>query len=508
MSHNRKRTIVVLSLAATVGVLAVATNPAVAQSVKDLIVRLQDTTPGTKQTGHLNISGTAIAGQFVGGGAGLTGVDASMLGGNAASFYRNASNINAGTLADGRLSNNVGLLTGAQTFTGAKQFTNINNSFTGNGSDLTGLNASNIAAGTVADARLSNNVGLLNGTQIFTGAKSFSNLSNSFTGNGSGLTNLAAANLTGEINDNRLSNNVGLLTGAQTFTGAKTFANFTMSTGATANTVLLGDASGKSSWGKVGNAQLAFDSNSLDKVTNNNWEITSGDLENIDGQEIKLFSSDILRVFLDPRAEGEDAGYVATYGANGNYNAALTFVVGSPNHGGIGVWDQVGDLQAVMVVNSDGDGVVSADVKNFVVPHPLDPQYDIVYTCIEGPEAAMYTRGTAQLMNGQAHISLPEHFALLASTNGMTVTLTPKSRDSLGLGYDSASPTGFSVFELGHGEGNYAFDWEIKAVRKAHEGDKPVRPWDSNLLAGPSRSQAWNARLRSFAARQSRLNSP
>lgn len=45
------------------------------------IVNLQDATPGTKQTGHANISGTMIAGQFAGGGASLTGVNADKLDG-------------------------------------------------------------------------------------------------------------------------------------------------------------------------------------------------------------------------------------------------------------------------------------------------------------------------------------------------------------------------------------------------------------------------------------------
>lgn len=44
------------------------------------IVNLQDTTPGSPQTGNTNVSGTSIAGQFEGGGAGLVGLDASNLG--------------------------------------------------------------------------------------------------------------------------------------------------------------------------------------------------------------------------------------------------------------------------------------------------------------------------------------------------------------------------------------------------------------------------------------------
>ena len=46
-------------------------------------------------------------------------------------------------------------------------------SFSGAGSGITGLNASNLASGTVADARLSANVPLLNANQTFTGATAF-----------------------------------------------------------------------------------------------------------------------------------------------------------------------------------------------------------------------------------------------------------------------------------------------------------------------------------------------
>jgi hypothetical protein len=106
----------------------------------------------------------------------------------------NASNISSGTLADGRLSANVVLLNGGQTFSALTTFgaglsvtgnTNATGdisatgavsglTISGDGSALTALNASNIASGTLADARLSTNVALLTGSQTFTGTKTFS----------------------------------------------------------------------------------------------------------------------------------------------------------------------------------------------------------------------------------------------------------------------------------------------------------------------------------------------
>lgn len=46
--------------------------------------------------------------------------------------------------------------------------------FSGSGASLTSLNATNISTGTLADARLSSNVALKNGTQTFTGVNAFS----------------------------------------------------------------------------------------------------------------------------------------------------------------------------------------------------------------------------------------------------------------------------------------------------------------------------------------------
>ncbi|MBI5384885.1 MAG: tail fiber domain-containing protein [Verrucomicrobia bacterium] len=83
--------------------------------------------------------------------------------------------LSAGRLADSVLSANVALLNNSQTVTGAKTFNSPANSFTGNGSGLTSLNASQLASGTVSDARLSATVARLNNAQTFTGVKTFRN---------------------------------------------------------------------------------------------------------------------------------------------------------------------------------------------------------------------------------------------------------------------------------------------------------------------------------------------
>jgi hypothetical protein len=129
-----------------------------------------------------------------------------------------------------------------------------------------------------------------------------------------------------------------------------------------------------------------------------------------------------------------------------------------------------------MFVDGNGRGVVMADIKNFRVPHPTRPDTDIVYACIEGPEAVVYLRGTARLVDGEAVISLPDHFTGVSSFEGMTVQVTPLSADSLGLAVVSKRPGGIEVKELHRGTGNYEFDWGLKCVRKGHEDYCVTRP--------------------------------
>jgi hypothetical protein len=139
------------------------------------------TLPSARLTGSytaaLNFSNAANV--FAGSGTGLTGL--------------NASNVASGTLADARLSTNVALLNLAQSFTAAKTFsvapafTAVGTPFTTSSTTLvTNLNADLLdgqhgafyqnagnLTGTIADARLSTNVALLNLAQTFTANKSF-----------------------------------------------------------------------------------------------------------------------------------------------------------------------------------------------------------------------------------------------------------------------------------------------------------------------------------------------
>lgn len=82
--------------------------------------------------------------------------NSSSLGGESSTFYRNASNLNAGTVSDTRLSANVPRLNAANTFTGVVTLGNPLNILAGDGSGLLALNAAAIS-GQLSGSQIADN---------------------------------------------------------------------------------------------------------------------------------------------------------------------------------------------------------------------------------------------------------------------------------------------------------------------------------------------------------------
>ena len=127
-------------------------------------------------TGSNNTANGYESGRYISGGIAPNSItdNSVYLGGNTKALANNQTNqVVIGYDATGNGSNTVTIGNSSITdnyFNGNVRGTN----FIGNGSQLTGLNATNITTGTLADARLSTNVSLKNATETLTGVKSFS----------------------------------------------------------------------------------------------------------------------------------------------------------------------------------------------------------------------------------------------------------------------------------------------------------------------------------------------
>ncbi|RMG68243.1 MAG: hypothetical protein D6722_12035 [Bacteroidetes bacterium] len=122
--------------------------------------------------------------------------------------------------------------------------------------------------------------------------------------------------------------------------------------------------------------------------------------------------------------------------------------------------------------------------------HPTQAGKEIWYASLEGPEAGAYARDTAQLVDGEATVALPEYFALVAAEAGLTVILTPLSGSPKGLAVTQKGTDRFTVVELMEGTGTYEFDWEIKAVRQGFEDYRVIRNASESRPGGSEREES------------------
>jgi hypothetical protein len=178
-------------------------------------------------------------------------------------------------------------------------------------------------------------------------------------------------------------------------------------------------------------------------------------------------------------AAGNVGGLLSTGSNGGIVSAGRGSAIGAlmamgSNGGSLSVLDKNGNVKVGLLITASNQGRIFADVKNFVVDHPLRPGLQIVYASLEGPEAAIYHRGIVGLSNGRAIIELPEHFTALASPGTLTVQLTPESLDSEGLGFRRVDASHLEVRELHHGQGTYDVHFLVHAVRHGYEDYEPV----------------------------------
>ncbi len=137
--------------------------------------------------------------------------------------------------------------------------------------------------------------------------------------------------------------------------------------------------------------------------------------------------------------------------------------------------DAAGVVQNV-VIDIDGIRCSGGKTDRFVAEHPRDPTQEISYYVQEGPEVGVYLRGRAHLAEGRARVSLPEHFGDVASPDGLTVQLTPRSAASLGVAATSLSTSEIVIEELFEGRGEYDVDYVVHGVRKGYEAYPVVQP--------------------------------
>ncbi len=166
-----------------------------------------------------------------------------------------------------------------------------------------------------------------------------------------------------------------------------------------------------------------------------------------------------VRQARSPRGLSQSGSFTILNGALVDPNLQEAEPVRVARGGGLQV---AGDLRA-------------SGIKNFAVIDPGDSDRAIYYAALEGPEAGTYYRGNARTASGEAVIELPEHFAKVTETEGMTVQLTPLGGWSR-LYVAEYSPQRLVVRDAEGGDVEFSF--LVQGVRKGYADYQVERPAD------------------------------
>jgi hypothetical protein len=168
------------------------------------------------------------------------------------------------------------------------------------------------------------------------------------------------------------------------------------------------------------------------------------------------FGDNGIRAFGNAAGGYFESNYSTGYGVEGRGQLAGSYFRDIDS----GNWCRVGYSS----YKDYGTGTPSS-VQN----HPYSKDQVIVYSAPEGDEAATYTRGTANLINGEARVPLGETFKWVTNPDiGLTAYVTPQE-DCLGLYVESVSTTELVVRELNGGASNVPFDFVVFGLRIGFE---------------------------------------
>jgi hypothetical protein len=110
--------------------------------------------------------------------------------------------------------------------------------------------------------------------------------------------------------------------------------------------------------------------------------------------------------------------------------------------------------------------------KNFIIEHPIDSSKYLVHACLEGPEAGVYYRGKAEIINNESvTIEVPNYVSTLADDFNIQITPIYKNK-IISLNVSEMISNSFSVY----GE-NSKFYWVVYGKRF----DIDVEPIKTNV---------------------------
>jgi hypothetical protein len=193
-------------------------------------------------------------------------------------------------------------------------------------------------------------------------------------------------------------------------------------------------------------------------------------------------------VWADTNYDGDDSAYyrpalMATADANiaavlvNNSNVVPGLFVYNAGSGGgsTGTVIIAQGTKGTCSFTGDGDTSCSGTLKSTVKATTADGPGRVETYAVESTENWFEDAGSAQLVNGVAHVNLEPIFGQTVNTDiEYHVFLTPND-DCKGLYATNKTASGFEVHELGGGRSSIPFEYRIMAKRLGHEKERLAR---------------------------------
>jgi hypothetical protein len=123
--------------------------------------------------------------------------------------------------------------------------------------------------------------------------------------------------------------------------------------------------------------------------------------------------------------------------------------------------------------------------KTFVIDHPIKEDHYLIHACMEGPEAGVYYRGKAIVLNRFVTVTLPDYVDYLASD--FTVHVTHEMDETEELIQVSATQVSNNQFRI-YASAPCTANWLVVGNRK--NTAFPIEPPKNNITVngeGPYR---------------------
>jgi hypothetical protein len=217
------------------------------------------------------------------------------------------------------------------------------------------------------------------------------------------------------------------------------------------------------------------------------------------GGQLEVFGqNETPNVFIGCTNEDTNAGGVFTRNRNDGDLVRISHLIDYPFNGGVEIYGAAGpkgtfyvapngksQLWVDEIYNNDGTRLYSS-TADYSLRTRSDGGADPCYVTETG-DNQLIVRGTATLRNGSYTVTLPAEAASKILEQTLTVQLTPRSAASKGLAIVDSQAGSFTVAELMSGDGSYAFDWTLTALRR---DDPELRNGRLEMsVAGPSKTE-------------------